>query len=194
MTYFTYKKKSFLFDMITIILLCISCIFLSLSYLYFIQVCHSINNVIPFNQSNINFWNLHYYLFSMTSKQTIENYLLENMFLLKETLSRRAIQDCFVKTENNYINILLQTIQTIYNTSNIGFCIIQSFSHTTNMEWQQKIYEFNLRFKDINHIFLYSYRSIQLGIPCIFYFAGRIGWITVNTWMIQTNEPKTLNL
>jgi hypothetical protein len=126
----------------------------------------------------------------MTSTQKIENYLLEKMFLWKETLSRRAIQDCFVKTENNYINSLLHTVQTIYNPSNTGLCIIQSFSHTTNIEWQQKIYEWNVRFKDMNNIFLYSYRSIQLVIPCIFYFAGRIGWITINTYMIQNNEPE----
>ena len=188
--YFSYDRNYFMFDVLAISAFLISLILLYISYIHFMKMIGDVDIVIDYNKiipkkelqfdstSMTAFLKYAYHLIQSTLCSTGENIFtyIKNEII---NLEMKTLQDidtkCYINTDNSYYNFILKGIQTFYNPTGSQNCALEVLNHNLFIELHTKIHNLKLSQIQINDIFIYSYRAIQIGIPAISYLSVRLG-------------------
>jgi len=188
--YFSYDKRYFKYDVFAIGALIISLLLLYISYAQFSKFVGDVGKVVDYNSlvtnknlqidtsSASSFFKYAYELVKNTlcsTKDNIFTYIKNEIISLEFKTLQEVDAKCYINAENTYVNTILKGIQMFYNPTSSQNCALEIINHNLLMEMHNKIHNLKLTQIQVNDIFIYSYRAIQLGFPAISYLSVRMG-------------------
>jgi len=188
--YFSYDKRYFKYDVFAIGALIISLLLLYISYAQFSKFVGDVGKVVDYNSlvtnknlqidssSASSFFKYAYELIKNTlcsTKDNIFTYIKNEIISLEFKTLQEVDTKCYINVENTYVNTILKGIQMFYNPTGSQNCALEIINHNLLMEMHNKIHNLKLTQIQVNDIFIYSYRAIQLGFPAVSYLSVRMG-------------------
>lgn len=188
--YFSYDKRYFMYDVLAIGAFIISLLLIYISYAHFSNFVGDVGKVVDYNSlvtnknlqidtsSASSFFKYTYHLIENTlcsTKDNIFTYIKNEIISLEFKTLQEVDAKCYINVENTYVNTILKGIQMFYNPTSSQNCALEIINHNLLMEMHMKIHNLKLTQIQVNDIFIYSYRAIQLGFPAISYLSVRMG-------------------
>jgi hypothetical protein len=204
--YFSYDRKYFMFDVLAISAFLISLILLYISYIHFMKMIGDVDIVIDYNKivpkkelqidstSLSAFFKYAYHLIQSTLCSTGENiftYIKNEIINLEMKTLEDINTKCYINTDNSYYNFILNGIKTFYNPTGSQNCALEVLNHNLFIELHNKIHNLKLSQIQINDIFIYSYRAVQLGVPAVSYLSVRLGLRALPQKEVKPASPKS---
>lgn len=204
--YFSYDRKYFTFDVLAISAFIISLILLYISYIHFMKMIGDVNIVINYNEiipkkelqidstSMTAFFKYAYHLIQSTLCSTGENiftYIKNEIINLEMKTLKDINTKCYINTDNSYYNFILNGIKTFYNPTGSQNCALEVLNHNLFIELHTKIHNLKLSQIQINDIFIYSYRAVQIGVPAVSYLSVRLGLRVLPQKEVKPASPQS---